>query len=91
MKAMRGEYRSVFLLFHEQGLPYEDIGRALGKPVGTIKTWLHRARLEVLAHLRKRGYDVRVSCLAEPASLEGDAVEMAKRWRGVRRRTTMSR
>jgi len=34
------------------------------------------------AHLRKRGYDVRVSCLAEPASLEGDAAEMAKRWRG---------
>ena len=33
-------------------------------------------------HLRKRGYDVRVSCLAEPASLEGDAAEMAKRWRG---------
>ncbi len=34
------------------------------------------------AHLRKRGYDVRVSCLVEPASLEGDAAEMARRWRG---------
>src|SRR5258706_4783292 len=34
------------------------------------------------AHLRKRGYDVCVSCLGEPASLEGDAAEMAKRWRG---------
>jgi len=52
---MRVEYRSVFVLFHEQGLPYEDIGRALDKPVGTIKTWLHRARLELLAHLQKRG------------------------------------
>ncbi len=55
LAGMRFEYRSVFSLFHEQGLPYEDIGRALGKPVGTIKTWLHRARLEVLAHLQKRG------------------------------------
>jgi RNA polymerase sigma-70 factor (ECF subfamily) len=55
LQGMRVEYRSVFLLFHEQGLPYEDIGRALEKPVGTIKTWLHRARLEVLAHLQKRG------------------------------------
>jgi RNA polymerase sigma-70 factor (ECF subfamily) len=55
LAAMRLEYRSVFTLFHEQGLPYDDIGRALRKPVGTIKTWLHRARLEVLAHLQKRG------------------------------------
>jgi RNA polymerase sigma-70 factor (ECF subfamily) len=52
---MRLDYRSVFVLFHEQGLPYEDIGRALDKPVGTIKTWLHRARLEVMAHLQRRG------------------------------------
>jgi RNA polymerase sigma factor (sigma-70 family) len=51
----RLEYRSVFVMFHEQGQPYEDIAAALGKPVGTIKTWLHRARLEVLDHLRRRG------------------------------------
>ncbi len=52
---LRLEYRSAFVLFHERGLPYEDIARALKKPVGTIKTWLHRARLEVLARLQKRG------------------------------------
>jgi RNA polymerase sigma-70 factor (ECF subfamily) len=52
---LRLEYRSVFVLFHEQGLPYEDIAQALRKPVGTIKTWLHRARLEVLERLQKRG------------------------------------
>ncbi|MBI3411984.1 MAG: RNA polymerase sigma factor [Planctomycetes bacterium] len=51
----RVEYRSVFVMYHEHGLPYEDIGAALGKPVGTIKTWLHRARIEVLDHLRRRG------------------------------------
>ena len=28
---------------------------ALDRPVGTIKTWLHRARLEVLEHLKRRG------------------------------------
>ena len=28
---------------------------ALDRPVGTIKTWLHRARLEVLERLRQRG------------------------------------
>jgi RNA polymerase sigma-70 factor (ECF subfamily) len=52
---LRLEYRSVFVLFHEHGQPYEDIAAALDRPVGTIKTWLHRARLEVLDRLRRRG------------------------------------
>ena len=47
--------RTVFVLFHEHGQPYEEIAEALGRPVGTVKTWLHRARLEVLEQLRKRG------------------------------------
>jgi RNA polymerase sigma factor (sigma-70 family) len=55
LTALRVDYRTVFVLFHEQGLPYEDIARALSRPVGTIKTWLHRARLEVLDRLRQRG------------------------------------
>ena len=52
---LRLEYRTAFVLFHEQGQPYEDIARAMDRPVGTIKTWLHRARLEVLERLRRRG------------------------------------
>jgi RNA polymerase sigma-70 factor (ECF subfamily) len=52
---LRLEYRTVFTLFHEQGQPYEEIARALDRPVGTIKTWLHRARLEILERLRQRG------------------------------------
>jgi DNA-directed RNA polymerase specialized sigma24 family protein len=43
------------VLFHEQGQPYEDIARVMDRPVGTIKTWLHRARLEILERLRSRG------------------------------------
>jgi RNA polymerase sigma-70 factor (ECF subfamily) len=52
---LRDDYRAVFVLFHEHGQPYEDIAQALERPVGTIKTWLHRARLEVLDRLRRRG------------------------------------
>jgi len=52
---LRLEYRTVFVLFHEQGQPYEEIALVLDRPVGTIKTWLHRARLEVLSRLRRRG------------------------------------
>ncbi|MCI0680464.1 MAG: RNA polymerase sigma factor [Gemmataceae bacterium] len=52
---LRPDYRLVFALYHEQGLPYEDIAEAVDKPVGTVKTWLHRARLEILERLRRRG------------------------------------
>jgi RNA polymerase sigma-70 factor (ECF subfamily) len=52
---LRLDYRTAFTLFHEQGLPYEDIAQAMDKPVGTIKTWLHRARVELLEDLQKRG------------------------------------
>jgi RNA polymerase sigma factor (sigma-70 family) len=52
---LRPEYRTAFVLFHEQGCPYEVIAEQLGRPVGTIKTWLHRARLELLDMLRGRG------------------------------------
>lgn len=55
VEALRPDYRTVFVLFHEQGQPYEEIAAELERPVGTIKTWLHRARLEVLERLRQRG------------------------------------
>jgi RNA polymerase sigma-70 factor (ECF subfamily) len=55
VRELRPDYRCVFVLFHEQGLPYEDIAVALDRPVGTVKTWLHRARLEILERLRRRG------------------------------------
>jgi RNA polymerase sigma-70 factor (ECF subfamily) len=52
---LRPEYRLVFSLFHEQNLAYEEIGQAIGRPVGTVKTWLHRARAELADHLSRRG------------------------------------
>lgn len=58
LDSLRPEYRAVFVLFHQQGLPYEDISAALNRPIGTIKTWLHRARAQMADHLSRRG----VSC-----------------------------
>jgi RNA polymerase sigma-70 factor (ECF subfamily) len=52
---LRPDYRLAFVMYHERGLPYEEIAEALERPVGTIKTWLHRARLEMLERLRRRG------------------------------------
>lgn len=53
--ALREEYRQAFVLFHEQELSYAEIAAALDVPVGTIKTWVHRARRELIAALRERG------------------------------------
>ncbi|MGL4460859.1 MAG: RNA polymerase sigma factor [Planctomycetia bacterium] len=52
---LRPEYKQVFLIFHEQAVSYQEMSVLIGKPVGTLKTWLHRARAEVLAHLRGKG------------------------------------
>lgn len=52
---VRPDFRSVFVMFHDRGMSYEEIAEVHGRPVGTVKTWLHRTRMEVLAYLRKRG------------------------------------
>lgn len=58
---LRKEYRTAFLLFHEEQLNYAEIGAALDCPVGTAKTWVHRARRELTDMLRKREAVGRVS------------------------------
>lgn len=55
LSQLRPEYRLAFVLYHDQGQPYDAIAEVLGRPVGTIKTWLHRTRLELLDTLRRRG------------------------------------
>ncbi len=54
--ALRPEYRSCILLRHVEGRPYEEIATMLDLPLGTVKTYIHRARGELrqaLAHLRQ--------------------------------------
>ena len=57
---IRDEYRQAFVLFHEQELSYGEIAAALEVPLGTVKTWVHRARRELIERLRSR------SVLEEP-------------------------
>lgn len=52
---LRPDYRLVFILYHERGLPYEEISQAIDRPIGTVKTWLHRARAELAGDLARRG------------------------------------
>ena len=44
----------AFRLFHEQSLNFEEIAERLACPVGTVKTWVHRARMNLIDRLRQR-------------------------------------
>ncbi len=44
---LRPEYRSCILLRHVEGYAYEEIAEMLGLPLGTVKTYIHRARVEL--------------------------------------------
>lgn len=53
---LRPEYRSCILLRHVDGRAYEEIAEILGLPLGTVKTYIHRARNELrlmLGHLKE--------------------------------------
>jgi RNA polymerase sigma-70 factor (ECF subfamily) len=55
LEEVRDDYRSAFLLFHQQQMSYADIAVTLQRPVGTVKTWVHRARRELIGRLSRRG------------------------------------
>jgi RNA polymerase sigma-70 factor (ECF subfamily) len=44
---LRPEYRSCILLRHVEGRSYEEIAATLDLPLGTVKTYIHRARHEL--------------------------------------------
>jgi RNA polymerase sigma-70 factor (ECF subfamily) len=53
---LRPEYRSCILLRHVEGLAYEELAELMNLPLGTVKTYIHRARNELrdlLAHTRE--------------------------------------
>jgi RNA polymerase sigma-70 factor (ECF subfamily) len=44
---LRPEYRSCIILRHVEGRPYDEIAVILDLPLGTVKTYIHRARAEL--------------------------------------------
>ncbi len=47
------KFREVIVLRHLEGLSYEEISSITGLPVGTVKTYLHRARKKLQDELNK--------------------------------------
>jgi RNA polymerase sigma-70 factor (ECF subfamily) len=53
---LRPEYRSCIMLRHVEGRSYEEIAATLDLPLGTVKTYIHRARIQLrdaLGHQRQ--------------------------------------
>jgi RNA polymerase sigma-70 factor (ECF subfamily) len=53
---LRPEYRACIMLRHVEGRSYEEIASTLDLPLGTVKTYIHRARHELrraLEHTRE--------------------------------------
>ncbi|HSL69186.1 MAG TPA: sigma-70 family RNA polymerase sigma factor [Longimicrobiales bacterium] len=48
---LRPEYRTAIVLCHMEGRAYEEIAEIMGVPLGTVKTYIHRARHELRGHL----------------------------------------
>jgi RNA polymerase sigma-70 factor (ECF subfamily) len=44
---LRPEYRACIMLRHVEGRSYEEIATTLDLPLGTVKTYIHRARHEL--------------------------------------------
>jgi RNA polymerase sigma-70 factor, ECF subfamily len=45
--SLRPEYRACIMLRHVEGRSYEEIAATLDLPLGTVKTYIHRARHEL--------------------------------------------
>ena len=54
LSSMRSDWCEAFCLFHESQLSYAEIAERMDCPVGTVKTWVHRARGELIRQLQSR-------------------------------------
>ncbi len=53
LETLDGEMREVLVLRDMEGYSYEEIAQALGIPIGTVRSRIHRARLKIQPLLRK--------------------------------------
>lgn len=58
VSALPSNYREVVQLFHVEQLSYKEIASTLDVPIGTVMTWLHRARARLRDSLLAAGAEV---------------------------------
>ena len=54
LERLRPDHRQALILFHQHELSYEQIAESMSRPLGTVKTWIHRARSELIRILQDR-------------------------------------
>lgn len=54
LRALPENHRRAFCLFHQSQCSYAEISSKLDVPEGTVKTWVHRARRELVQKLVAR-------------------------------------
>ena len=55
VEALPANYREVVHLFHVEHMSYKEIASTLDVPIGTVMTWLHRARARLRAMVEQPG------------------------------------
>jgi len=58
LAGLRAEHREALLLRFQEGLAYDEIAEVMGIPLGTVKTFIFRARQELARSLGGRGFAV---------------------------------
>jgi RNA polymerase sigma-70 factor, ECF subfamily len=58
---LRPEYRELASLRYESDMSYEEIADITGLPIGTVKSYLHRARKAMAVELAAVGWGSRVA------------------------------
>ncbi|MSS73871.1 MAG: sigma-70 family RNA polymerase sigma factor [Candidatus Latescibacteria bacterium] len=58
IESLPENYRKVILLRDVEGLSYQEIAKIVGRPVGTVKSRVNRARLRLQRRLKMEGRDV---------------------------------
>jgi RNA polymerase sigma-70 factor (ECF subfamily) len=53
---VRPEYRELLVLRYHEELSYEEVAEVTGLPVGTVKSYLHRARVEMARLMESAGW-----------------------------------
>jgi RNA polymerase sigma-70 factor (ECF subfamily) len=51
--ALPEKYKSAVFLYYYEGYSVREIAKAMGQPVGTVKSWLHRARCALRQYLEE--------------------------------------
>jgi len=58
LEKIKPEWRAMLILFYWRGLSLEEVAEITGRPLNTVKVYLHRARGELREILKDGGFSI---------------------------------